>query len=89
MGVLVASQFAGGRPSSSPGWWFFWWPLLSAALSTSLALIKDIVFIVWGRTEMYLKLRERATMGIGQPRIVPTLSAPAGMPLPPVVPAQS
>jgi ABC-type transport system involved in multi-copper enzyme maturation permease subunit len=89
MGFIVASQFVVRQSSPQPNWWLLWWPLLSAVLSTGLALIKDVVFIVWSRKKLYATFREHAAMGSGQTELIPTSPRSAMMPLPPVIPAQS
>ena len=88
MGFLMRSQFAFSSSSAQPTWWLSWWPLLNAVLSTALALIKDIAFIIWSRQRLHSKLRERAAIGIGQASFIRSHSAPAAMPIPTIVAGQ-
>jgi len=89
MGFLMRSQFAFNSSSSQPNWWLSWWPLLNAVLSTGLALIKDIVFILWSRQRLHSTLRERAAIGIGQAGFIRSQSAPPTMPIPTIVAGQT
>jgi hypothetical protein len=88
MGFLMRSQFAFNSSSTQPNWWLSWWPLLNAVLSTGLALIKDIVFIVWSRQRLYSKLREQAAIGIGQAGFTRSQSVLAATPIPTIVAGQ-
>ena len=67
--------------------WFAWWPLLSAVLPASLAIAKDVGFIIWSRKKLHSSLRAQAACGFGQPRFVPPPPAPAATPTPPIIPA--
>jgi hypothetical protein len=75
---------SGTGPSTS---WFSWWPLISAATMATLALGKDIGFIVWSRHKLYSGFREQAARSLGLPRFTPIRPAPAPVPAPPVIPA--
>ena len=56
--VMMSLFFRGGR--SQPATWFTWWPLLTIALSTTLALAKDLGFIVWSRKKLAASFRQHA-----------------------------
>ena len=59
IGMLMAGA-AFSRPQVQPGWWLVWWPLLSAVFSGTLAVGKDIGFILWSRHQLYSSLRTQA-----------------------------
>ena len=65
-GIILAQSFFRGS-ANQPAWWLVWWPLLNAALSTVLALSKDVAFIMWSRRKLHSSLRERAGLGAGAP----------------------
>ena len=74
--------------SAGPTQFMVWYPLVAAAVSTSLYLIKDVVFVVLARRRLYSGFRERAW------RAVAPIHAPLPPPLPranvpPVIPTAS
>jgi hypothetical protein len=87
MGLFMArSVFKGSSTQSTL--WMIWWPLLSAVLSTALALTKDIAFIVWSRKRLRTSLRERAARGIGQTGFTAPAPLLLATPIPPVIAVQ-
>jgi len=82
---MAKSVFTGS--STQPTWWLVWWPLVTAVVSTTRALIKDIGFIVWSRKRLYSSFRERASAGVDQTGFVATPPLPL-IPAPPVIAAQ-
>ena len=87
MGLFMARTVFRGS-AVQPTWWLVWWPLLSAVLSTALALGKDIFFIAWSRKRLQSSIRARAAMGVGHAGSVVPLPLPNAMPAPPVIAAQ-
>jgi hypothetical protein len=87
MGLFVA-QSAFRASSTQPTWWLVWWPLVTALVSTTLALIKDIAFIAWSRKRLYSSFRERAARGVGETGFVAPPPLPLAMPTPPVIAGQ-
>ena len=86
---LVMTGFFRGSSSIQPTRWLVWWPLVSAVVSTILALIKDITFITWSRKRLYSSFREQAACDVGQqPRFLAAHRLPVAMPIPPVIPTQ-
>ncbi|MCI0744904.1 MAG: hypothetical protein L0Y58_05805, partial [Verrucomicrobia subdivision 3 bacterium] len=63
---------------------FVWFQLITSALSTLLALSKDIAFILWSRRRLYTQFRERAWQWDAQPlrATVPPLLRPPSIPAP-------
>jgi len=88
MGIVMTGFFRGSS-SIQPMRWLVWWPLVSAVVSTTLALIKDIAFITWSRKRLYSSFREQAARGDGQqPRSLAAHPLPLAAPIPPVIPTQ-
>jgi len=87
MGIFMA-QAAFRSSAILPTGWLVWWPLVTAVVSTTLALIKDIGFIVWSRKKLYSSFRERAARGVGQTGFVAPPPLPLAIPVPPVIAAQ-
>jgi len=86
MGLLVAGfAFRAGAPQSMS--WIAWWPLLSAVLGATLAVAKDIGFIVWSRKKLRTSFREEASRSLGQPRFVVPPPLPVTAEAPPVIAA--
>jgi len=83
---MAKSVFSGS--SAQPTWWLVWWPLVTAVVSTTLALLKDIGFIVWSRKKLYSSFRERAAKGVSQTGFVALPPLPVAIPAPPVIAAQ-
>ena len=57
---MVMAGTAFSRSQLQPAWWLVWWPLLSAAFSGTLAVGKDVGFILWSRHKLYSSLRTQA-----------------------------
>lgn len=57
---MLMAGAAFSHPQVQPGWWLVWWPLLSAVFSGTLAVGKDIGFILWSRHQLYSSLRTQA-----------------------------
>jgi ABC-type transport system involved in multi-copper enzyme maturation permease subunit len=76
-GALMASMsLFSGQPGG-----FAWWPVLSAVVSTALALLKDIGFIIWARRRLNSEFREQVTRLPGQTRPdVPPIISVASLP---------
>ena len=87
MGLFMAQSFFRSS-STQPTWWLVWWPLLSVLVSTTLALSKDIAFIVWSRKRLYSSFRERASRGVGQTVFATPPPLPLAIPAPPVIAGQ-
>ncbi|HWI57793.1 MAG TPA: ABC transporter permease subunit [Bacillota bacterium] len=84
---LVLTRLFMGASATQPGTWLMWWPLLNAALSASLAIAKDLGFIVWSRKRLYAFLREQATRSFDQPRLFAPPPLPRPMAPPPILTA--
>jgi len=55
-----------------------WYPLITTAIATTLALMKDVGFLLWARSRLYTRLRECALPGlpskhVGKPPPLPAL----------------
>jgi hypothetical protein len=57
--LILPSLFAGGG-GAAPSMMMKWFPLISSAVTTALALAKDIGFILWSRGRLHAQLRDRA-----------------------------
>src|SRR5262249_8329971 len=74
--------------SAAPATWLTWYPLIGAAVTTILALGKDVGFIVWSRRKLYSSFREQAAQFIGQPKSAP-LPRLRTVDTPPPIPART
>ena len=85
IGLAVGFLFVkAGAKASSPSTWLVWWPLLSAALSATLSVVKDIGFIIWARSKLRRSFREQAAGSLGESRPVappplPQFAKPPGI----------
>ena len=59
VGVLMMIAFVPTGASRSATW-FTWWPVFNLILSASLALTKDIGFILWSRKKLHSSFRQQA-----------------------------
>lgn len=82
---LVMSRLFTRAGTVQPGTWFLYWPLSSAVLSATLALAKDLGFILWSRKKLRLSLREQAGQNVGESRFAAPPPLPPILAAPPVV----
>jgi hypothetical protein len=64
-----------------------WWPILTAVLSATVVVAKDIGFIVWSRNKLHSSFRAQAARSLGEPRFVAPPILPAAAAAPPVIAA--
>jgi hypothetical protein len=76
IGLLMVSS--GRTARGQPARFLVWWPVLSAVLGASLAVAKDIGFIVWSRRKLFHSFREQATGAPRQSRLVLPPPLPTG-----------
>lgn len=57
--MVLGMVMAGLTFSGQAGSWFIWWPVLSASLGATLAVAKDIGFILWSRKKLHSSFREK------------------------------
>jgi len=62
-----------------------WFPLLSAVVSTTLYVIKDLAFIIWARRKLFSEFRNVATRTV----LPISLPPPFRTPVPPILPASA
>ena len=76
--LIIPSLITGGG-GAAPSNLMTWFPLLSSALTTALALAKDIGFILWSRGRLHAQLRDRAAdiSSYVLPPVIPPQAAPA------------
>jgi hypothetical protein len=58
--MLIIPSLIKGGGGAAPSMIMTWFPLISSAVTTALALAKDIGFILWSRGRLHAQLRDRA-----------------------------
>ncbi|MSU59439.1 MAG: hypothetical protein EXS35_14920 [Pedosphaera sp.] len=84
MYLLIIPTMMGSSTGGSPKWFSLWYPMITAALTTGLALAKDALFFFWARKKLLRDFREMATRAVAPVCITATPVLP---PVPPVMPA--
>ncbi|HEY5911423.1 MAG TPA: hypothetical protein VJA21_12555 [Verrucomicrobiae bacterium] len=83
IGLVMARGFVRGGNQTMA--WLGWWPLLSAAIAASLAVAKDVGFIIWSRNRLRNSFRNQAARSLGLPRFARPPPAPQPMAAPAAV----
>jgi len=77
--MLIIPSLIKGGGGAAPSMMMTWFPLLSSAVTTALALAKDIGFILWSRGRLHAQLRDRAAdiSSYVLPPVIPQPATPA------------
>ena len=75
--IVLSMVMAGLSFSGQAGSWFVWWPVLSAGLGATLAVGKDIGFIIWSRRKLFSSFRDKVAQVPGYSQLIVPPPLPA------------